>query len=319
MANNRIAIIGLGSVGASIGLALRKARQDLVIVGTDRDAELAGRMLKLGAVDRLERRPALACQEAGLVILAEPLQDMAAIMEGIAHALLPGCVVTDIAPLKTDVMRWAQELLPDNVSFVGGHPLIVAEAGNQPHAELFAGIEYCLVPAPNAGAQAVEVVSGLVALLGARPYFLDAAEHDGLMAAVEGLPHLLQLALMAALSEAGSWRENQRAAGRAFINATMTLDEEAEPSAYRHRLNRQNLARWIEIFQKTLGRIQAELLDEKDEPFKQRTVHLHDARRQWLHDRDIKGWERAAPPVEVDKRSIWKRMFWPELPKPDKD
>lgn len=319
MANNRIAIIGLGPVGASIGLALRKARQDLVIIGTDRDAELAGRMLKLGAVNQLERHPALACQEAGLIILAEPLQDMAAIMAGIARTLPPGCVVTDIAPLKTDVMRWAQELLPDNVFFIGGHPLIIAPVGDQPQAELFSDIEYCLVPAPNAGAQAVEVISGLVALLGARPYFLDAAEHDGLMAAVEGLPRLLQLALMAALSEAGSWRENQRAAAGSFINATLALEEEADASAYWHRLNRQNLARWIEMFQETLSRLQVELLDEKDEPFKQRTLHLHDTRRQWLHDRAIKGWEKTTPPVEVDKRSIWKRMFWPELRKADKD
>lgn len=318
MTNKQIAIIGLGPVAASIGLALRNAKQDLVVVGTDRDWGLASRMLKLGAVDRLERRPAGACKDSGLVILAEPLNDLPIIFEGIADAVVPGSVVTDIAPLKVEVLRLAQECLPGTVSFVGGHPLITAEPGDEPRADLFNGIEYCLAPAPNVAEQAVDVVSGLVAMLGAQPYFLDAAEHDGLMAAVEGLPRMLQLALLAALSEAGSWRDNQRAAGLSFINATAGLDDDAAHSAHACWLNRKNLGHWIDAFQEALSRLQDALLAEDDEDFAEQVAKLHDTRQQWLRDRRARAWEGSAGPVEVDKRNILSRLLLPEIRRPDK-
>lgn len=314
MSNNQIAIVGLGPLSASIGLALRKARQDLLVVGTDRDQALATRMQKLGAVDRVERNPASACQDAGLIIIAEPLSDMATIFQNIAGVVPSGSVITDTAPLKTDVLRWAQERLPEHTFFVGGHPLVMAPlADEQPRADLFTNTQYCLVPAANANQAVVEVVEGLVGLLGAQPYFLDAAEHDGLMAAVEQLPHVLQLALLAALSQAGSWRDNQRAASRPFVDATAALADSPELDIYTQRLNRENLVRWIGIFQEALAHIKLALLAEEEEAFKKLVTDLYETHQRWMHDRQVRAWESPVPQVKVDKGSIWRRLLLPEI------
>ncbi len=317
MTSKQIAIIGLGTLAASMGLALRNARQDLVVVGTDRDWGLATRMQKLGAVDRLERRPATACREAGLIIIAEPLQEMPVIFDAIAADAPAGSVVTDIAPLKTDVMHWAHERLPEHVYFIGGHPLVMARS-DEPRADLLVGAQYCLVPASNVPEQAVDVVSGLVSVVGAQPYFLDAAEHDGLMAAVEELPHMLQLALMAALSRAGSWRDNQRAVGRAFVEATSMLEEDPALSVYAHRRNRRNLALWIESVQEALSYLEDILSAEDETALQKHVTDLCDTRRRWLKDRDWHTWDAVTPPVEVDKRSIFSKLFLPEFRKPDR-
>ncbi len=318
MASNQVAIVGLGPVAASMGLALRNAKQELSIVGTDRDWELAQRMEKLGAVNRLARNPAAACQGSGLIIITEPLGDIAAIFDSIAGAVSSGAVVTDIAPLKADVIRWAEASLPEGVSFVGGHPLVLAEVGNQPRADLFTSVQYCLVPAANATEQAMDVMSGLVALLGAQPYFLDAAEHDGLMAAVEGLPRLLQLTLLFALSRAGSWRDNQRAASRPFINATASLADDPALITHLCWLNRQNLALWIDTFQDSLSQIKAALQAEDEGLFKQYVSDLGEKRGQWLKGREAQSWDDTLPKVEADKRSVWSRLLLPELRKPEK-
>lgn len=319
MTNKQIAIIGLGPVAASIGLALRNAKQDFSVVGTDRDAGLAARMQKLGVVDRLERRPSSACRDSGLIIIAEPLTDMVSVFEAIAGAVPSDCVITDIAPLKASVMQWAKEKLPGNVSFVGGHPLVPGVTDDQPRANLFAGAQYCLVPSAEASAQAVDAVSGLVSLLGAQPYFLDADEHDGLMAAVEGLPGLMQLAFLAAVSEAGSWRDNQRATSQSFIDATATLENDPALIAHLHRLNRQNLARWIDACQVALGNIKEALVAEDDAVFTKRVADLHETRQQWMRDRRTGAWDSSAnPPIEVDKRDFFSRLLLPGNLRPGK-
>ncbi|MBN1890360.1 MAG: prephenate dehydrogenase/arogenate dehydrogenase family protein [Thermoflexales bacterium] len=311
MANNQISLIGLGPVAASMGLALKSAKPDLLLVGTDRDRALAANMLKLGAVDRLERTPPAACREAGLVIVAEPLDDMAAIFQDIAGSLLPGSVVTDIAPLKADVMRWAEQHLPEHVCFVGGHPLIMAKVNEPPNPKLFSGVHYSLVTDSSTETQGVEVVTGLVELLGAQPYFLGAAEHDGLMAAVEELPQLLQLALLAVVSEAGSWRDNRRAASRPFINATANLGDDAALLVYTHRLNRSSLAQWVDLYQAALERLKMALKADDETAFQETVGELYETYHKWLHERQPGVWDSSPPPVKVDRGNLLSQLLWP--------
>jgi prephenate dehydrogenase len=311
MADNQIALIGLGPVAASMGLALKNAKPDLLLVGTDRNRALAADMLKLGAVDRVERTPPAACRDAGLVIVAEPLDDMAAIFQDIAGSLLPGSVVTDIAPLKADVMRWAEQYLPERVCFVGGHPLILAKISEQPNPKCFAGIYYSLVTAPTTEAQGVELVTSMVELIGAQPYFLGVTEHDGLIAAVEELPQLLQLALLAALSEAGSWRDNQRAASRPFVDATANLGDDAALLAYTHRLNRANLAQWVDLYQAALERLKVTLNADDETAFQDVVEELCETHHKWLRERQPAGLESGAPPIEVDRGNLLSQLLWP--------
>src|SRR5512136_185243 len=120
----RIAVVGLGLIGGSIGLALKRAGSDGVeLVGYARRPETADRALQLGAIDRIEGTLAAAVQKAALVILAIPTMSMKEMLSEIAPHLPAGCTVTDVASTKLQVMQWAEEILPPGAGFVGGHPM----------------------------------------------------------------------------------------------------------------------------------------------------------------------------------------------------
>ena len=157
----RIAIIGTGLVGTSIGLGLKKAKLGYEIVGHDKDSGAASKAKQRGALDKTDWNLINAIDGAGLVILALPTAAIKPTLEAIAPHLGAGCVVTDTADIKQPVMDWARALLPPSVSFIGGHPLIDHEASGPAaaSADLFTGATYCIIPAAGATPSA----EGLVA------------------------------------------------------------------------------------------------------------------------------------------------------------
>ena len=225
MSKPRITIVGLGLIGGSIGLALCQTGNDYEVVGHDREHAVAGKARKLGAVGKTEWNLVSACEEADLIIVATPVMAIKETLTAIASYLKPGCLITDTASIKGPVMAWAKEILPDTVNFVGGNP-IISQEGSLPtgiegaRADLFQGGLYCLTPSPEAAPQAVQLATDLVHLLGASPFFLDAAEHDGLMAGVDHLPFILSAALLETAVQSPAWREMRKLAGDAFQSVT---------------------------------------------------------------------------------------------------
>src|SRR6266566_5857497 len=119
----RVAIMGLGLIRGSIGLALFKARAAEQVAGYDLGKGVSDRARKIGAIDQPYSSLADAVRGAELVILATPVGAMRALLQNIAPALTPGAVITDVASTKVQVITWAEEFLPASVSFVGGHPM----------------------------------------------------------------------------------------------------------------------------------------------------------------------------------------------------
>ena len=99
-----------------------------------------------------------------------------------------GCVVTDACPLKAPVLRWAEEFLPPSLDFVGGHPVLKPASFGAPSP--LQGADYCIVPSKATPADAVDAVIGLANAVGARPFFVEAAEHDSYVIATEYLPRI---------------------------------------------------------------------------------------------------------------------------------
>jgi prephenate dehydrogenase len=205
----QVTIVGLGCIGTSIGLALRQAESSLYVVGHDKESQHAGAARKLNAVDKTDWNLVGACENADIVVLAIPMVAIEDTLRALAPHLRAGCVVTDTASLKGQVVGWADDLLPETVSFVGGNPVVVS-GGTGPdaaNADLFRGELYCITPAADAHPDAVSLVSNMVGLLCAQPYYLDPAEHDGLMAGAEHLPQALALALVRGATDQPGWRE----------------------------------------------------------------------------------------------------------------
>lgn len=305
MPKPRITIIGLGLIGASIGLALSRQQRDFEIVGHDKSPAAAGQAKKLEAVDKTEWNLLNACDGAGLVILALPLGAIRETMQALAGELASGAVILDTASVKAPVQVWADELLPPTVTFVGTHPIVASDqtgtAGAR--ADLFERCSWAICPSPNTSESAVKTASDLAARLGAQPHFLDAVEHDGLTAAVEQLPALASMALLTnAVSQPG-WREMRRLAGGQFESSTRLVSVDPHVFSDAMLLNAEQAVRWIDGFIDNMAAWRDLLAAGDRDTIDKAFVDAAAARDRWLSDRSKGNWEEDTRP-SVERPSM---------------
>jgi prephenate dehydrogenase len=309
-------------IGGSIGLALRQAEVVSTVMGHDKERTVSDEAKKRGAVDRVHWNLISACEEADLVILATPVAGIEETLQAIGPHLRPGCVVIDTASLKGPVMGWAEAYLPDQVHFIGGDPILSTGTTGQggleaARADLFQQGLFCLIPSPNAESASVKLASDLVTILGAKPLFLDAAEHDGLLAGVEHLPTLLGLALLEAMIDLPTWRELRRVAGPAFELGTQLVTESSTENRDLYLLNRDNLMRWIDILTASLDSIREGLAEDQPEAWTKRWQKALQEKQKWLADRSSGQWYEG-PKTEMPRVSIGDTLFgtfWRRKPK----
>jgi prephenate dehydrogenase len=236
-------------IGSSVGLALKAIRPQTQIVGYDASGDSLRRAQSVKAIDRrASLRDALA--DAELVIVSTPVGSMKALFEEIAPLLPVDALVMDTGSTKATVLKWAEDLLPNGVRFIGGHPMAgKTETGpDAADAKLFQGAVWCLAPLPSAKRDAIDEAVKLVESLGASPYFLDPDEHDGLVASVSHLPYLMSVALIAHLGRERSWRETASLAAGGFAYATHLSDSDPQMFADIARTNRDNVVRRLDMY-----------------------------------------------------------------------
>jgi prephenate dehydrogenase len=262
----KLTIIGLGLIGGSMGLALSRASNvKAEIVGYDREYEVAQRALKAGAVQKAALTLEEAVRDASLVIVATPIMTVRRVLDEMAPYLQSGAVVTDTASTKGQILRWADEYLPSDVHFVGGHPMAGKEQSGPQAAEatLFQGRPYCVIPGVSAADGAVHSIVGLAEAIGARPFFLDAQEHDAYAAAISHLPLLTSIALFKLAKGSSAWPELGGMAGPAFYDLTRLASGTPEMSQDIFLTNRDNVLHWLDRYTGELQKL-ADLLREED-------------------------------------------------------
>lgn len=268
MAQSRISIIGTGLIGTSIGLALaRRENRQYEIVGADRDRNAARTAKKLGAIDKEVGSLEEAIEGAGLVIIATPVMAARQILQEGGKYFAEGAVVTDVCSTKTDIMRWAEEFLPDTVNFIGGHPMAGKEKSGPEAAtaDLFRGATWAMTPSPRADERAVGVVLGLIETLGATPLYIDPAEHDQYAAAVSHLPLVVSVALFRMVRDSQGWEDASLLAGPGFRDLTRLASGDPTMSRDIMMTNRDAVLHWITRLQKELNSVK-EALETGHEP-----------------------------------------------------
>lgn len=247
---DKITIIGMGLIGTSLGMALKRAQLDLNIVGTDRDRGIASRAQRRGAVDSMEPNLLTAVREARLVIIATPVGAIEDIMKVIGPELDDECVVTDTGTTKVQVLQWAEQHLPSTVNFVGGHPMAGKELSgpDAAQADLFHGANYCVLPAQNVDDHAVKTIVSMVETVGAKPYFVDPVEHDSYVAAVSNLPMILSTVLVNVASGSPSWPEIAKLASTGFRDVSRLASGDPEMSRDICLTNPEHIIHWIDQF-----------------------------------------------------------------------
>lgn len=214
----RIAVLGVGLIGGSIGLAARR-RLEADVAGFDPDRELLARAEELGAIDSVHQSAAAAVEGAELVFCAAPVTALPGLAAEALDAAGEDCAVTDVGSVKRDVIA----ALGSESRFIGGHPLAGAETAGVENArdDLFEGARWYLTPTPNSGGMLYDRVQRAISEIGARPQAIEAETHDRLMATVSHLPHVLANVLVTqaatALSEEA---EHLPEVGPSFRDAT---------------------------------------------------------------------------------------------------
>ena len=226
----QVTVIGTGLIGTSLGLALKASSlRNLTVVGSDAEHAARSGAQRRNAFDRVESRLGNAIHDADVIILATPVMAMREIMEGMAPFLPEGCVVSDVGSTKTQVLQWADELLPQSVDFVGGHPMAGRETPGPEHADgtLFAGKPYCVIPSPRASQRAVGEITTLAEAVGGEPYFIGVDEHDSFVAAVSHLPFVLSTALVGCTSKSANWSDIGQLASSGYRDITRLASGDA--------------------------------------------------------------------------------------------
>jgi prephenate dehydrogenase len=304
----RIAIIGLGLIGGSMGLALKRAEPvDTEVVGYDKDVDVGVRALKAGAIQTLARSLEEAVRDSNLLVVATPIISARKVLEDMAPYLKPGAVVTDTLSTKTQVLRWARQSLPAGVSFVGGHPMAGKESSGVQAAEesLFDGRPYCIVPSTDAAAGAVSAVVAVAQSIGAKPFFLDAEEHDAYAAAVSHVPLVASVALFNLARGSAAWPELAMMAGPGFHDLTRLASGDPGLGQDIAVTNRANLLHWLERYMGELRRL-ADLIDSEEGE----TLFRALAETQFERDKFLESPpERQAPGSDVDIPSAQESMM----------
>jgi prephenate dehydrogenase len=303
----KLAIVGLGLIGTSLGLALKRADPvDTEIIGFDKDYDVAITAHKMGAVMGLAPSLEEAAADATMVIVATPIISMRKVFETIAPHLKRGAVVTDTASTKSDVMRWARDILPQGINFVGGHPMAGKEQSGPgaATATLFDGRPYCIVAGTDVMPGAVSAVENVAKAVGAEPLFLDAEEHDSYAAAISHTPLVASIALFNLARSSTAWPELATMAGPGFRDITRLASGEPAMAHDICLTNRENILHWIDRYVTELKRLAAFVEESEPEALYRLLVETQMERDNFLvgppkRDQDTKSDVSLPTPSEA--------------------
>lgn len=322
----QITIIGLGQIGASLGLALAAHKDKVTTVGHDKDFSIERLAQKKGVVDKTNHSLPSSVEDANVVVLALPVHEVRETLGYIAQDLNKDTVVVDMTPVKAEVAKWAQEILPDGVHYIGLVPAIgpdhlhETETGlNSAKADLFTKSTFLLSASHGTPGEAIQLISGLVSLTGGSILITDFVESDGLMASVHLLPQLVSASLLNATMDQPGWQEARKVAGRAYFAATSTLTAQDDVEALRILTlqDRENVIHRLNAMINALVDFRDDIEDGNEDALQDRLKAAQDGRKNWLNERFTANWMEMKREI-VEKTAIKERLLGTMFSKPDK-
>ena len=189
----KVCIVGLGLIGGSIGLAIKRSNISNQITGYARSNSTLERAIDLGLVDSVRDNLKDAVNNSDLVILATPLSTFRELVEEMSPFLKKGCIITDTGSAKLTVIEDLKDILPNGVEFVPGHPIAGTEESGPDagFAELFDNRWCILTPTEDNSSNAVDLVKGFWESIGSKVEIMDPMHHDKVLAITSHIPHLI--------------------------------------------------------------------------------------------------------------------------------
>ena len=307
MANRQVAIVGMDTVGIALAQAIKQSSAESVIVAVDADGDRRRAATRLAKVDRAEANFVNGCREADLIILNAPLLQLREAFQALGEMLLVQTVVLALAPVAVEPQRWADEFLPKGAPYLVGHLILHPDAAvdGDPPEDFFHGAMLCLLATVDTHNRAINAGSDLARLLGVRGYFMDAGEHDALLAMVEGVPGLVAAATLLAATRSMQWAELIPLSGVIFKQATEPLFDPAIDAGDALIQNRAEVLRQLDAFLLALREVRQ--LVEAGQSDQLKTVLRAAAMQRvtWLTERPRRPWNddeaRLGPPREMSR------------------
>jgi prephenate dehydrogenase len=290
-----LAVIGVGLIGGSFAMALRRAGAVTNVVGYDRDASAMQLATELGVIDTAADSVSEAANGADLVLVAVPVRASAAVLRDVGLAIEAGAVVTDVGSTKGEVVRTARNELRERFPrFVPGHPIAGRETSGveSANAELFRGARVVLTPDKATAGDALELVRGAWETIGGRVAVMAPGEHDRIFAAVSHLPHLLAFALVSELAARKDAAELLGFAGGGFRDFTRIAASSPEMWRDIALQNRAALLEELDRYGAQLAVFRA-LVDKGDAPGLERLMNEARTSRE-----SLKAGMRRGSPLE---------------------
>lgn len=218
----RVAILGLGLMGVSLGMALRAAGVARLVTGYDAWSGVAERARERGAIDLVCAEVSQAVTEADLIVLAAPIRVAPDLFSAIAPHLAPRALITDLCSVKAHLVSCAERILPDPGRFIGGHPMTGSERSGveAARADLYDGCVWTLTPTASTTLEEVARLSWMIGRLGATPLLLDPSEHDAAVALISHLPRIAASGLVLTAAQSASWPVARELAAVGFRDTT---------------------------------------------------------------------------------------------------
>ena len=189
----KVCIIGLGLIGGSIGLAMKRSKISNQIIGFARSNSTLKRAIELGLVDKVKDNLEDAVNDCDLIILATPLSTFKKLVEEMSPFLKKDCIITDTGSAKLSVIEDLRGILPNNVEFIPGHPIAGTEESGPDagFAELFDNRWCILTPTEENSSNAIGRIKEFWESIGSKVEIMDPLHHDKVLAITSHIPHLI--------------------------------------------------------------------------------------------------------------------------------
>jgi prephenate dehydrogenase len=259
----KITIIGVGLIGGSLGLALKKKNPKFKITGIDK-LEIIEKAIARGAIDEGTIDLENGIKEADLIIIATPVKTILDLLPRINPFIKKGCIVTDTGSTKGQIVETAEKILAKEVYFVGGHPIAGSEKYGIDSADpyLFQDKTYILTITKDTNLLALKKILLLIKIINAKKLILDPLEHDRIVGAVSHLPQIVAISLTNMIGELGQLENSDnyfKAIGEGFKDMTRIASSPYQIWEDICETNQENILKMIQEFKNYLRIIEDKL------------------------------------------------------------
>jgi len=257
----KITVLGVGLIGASFSLAMKKAGLCGKVTGFGRNRENLKKAAERGIIDSFEADPASACAGSDLVLFSTPVGSFLDLARQASSSFKKGAIVTDAGSVKGGLVYEMEKMLPEGVYYIGAHPIAGSDRSglDSARSDLFRNARCILTPTERSDPGALGKVMEMWRSLGSVVMTLGPEEHDRIYASVSHMPHMIAYALVNTVADVDP--SYLGFSGQGFRD--MTRIASSSPELWRDicRLNRENLMEMLTLFQKNLDSLGRYLRD----------------------------------------------------------